>query len=221
MTVSAATLSTRELLVEGVRALRLDLDSAQLDRLVDFLELLAKWNRTHNLTSIREPAQMVTHHLLDALAVLPYLPDRAPLRLLDVGTGGGVPGIPLAIARPQWHATLLDSNHKKAAFVTQAKLELSLPNVEIIMSRIEDYCPAEHFDVVISRAFSDLRTLVEGALPCVAEEGRLIAMKGAMPVDEIAALPATVDVESTPALEVPGLGASRHLIIMRRSRGSR
>jgi 16S rRNA (guanine527-N7)-methyltransferase len=213
--------STRELLVEGVRALRLDVGSAQLDRLVDFLELLAKWNRTHNLTSIREPAQMVTHHLLDALAVLPSVPDRAPLRLLDVGTGGGVPGIPLAIARPQWHMTLLDSNHKKAAFVTQAKLELSLPNVEIIVSRIEDYRPAERFDVVISRAFSDLHTFVEGALPCVADEGLLIAMKGAMPKDEIGALPATVDVEATPALEVPGLGASRHLIIMRRSRGSR
>jgi 16S rRNA (guanine527-N7)-methyltransferase len=117
--------------------------------------------------------------------------------------------------------TLLDSNHKKAAFVTQAKLELSLPNVEIIVSRIEDYRPAERFDVVISRAFSDLHTFVEGALPCVADEGLLIAMKGAMPKDEIGALPATVDVEATPALEVPGLGASRHLIIMRRSRGSR
>jgi len=221
VTVSAATLSTRELLVEGVRALRLDLDSAQLDRLADFIGLLAKWNRTHNLKSIRDAAQMVTHHLLDALAVLPCVPERAPLRLLDVGTGGGVPGIPLAIARPQWHVTLLDSNHKKAAFVTQAKLELSLPNVEIIVSRIENYRPAERFDVVISRAFSDLRTFVEGALPCVAEEGLLMAMKGAMPKDEIAALPATVDVEATPALQVPGLGASRHLIIMRRSRGTR
>ena len=192
MTAGAVLVSPRDLLEEGVRALRLDLGAEQLAKLADFIALLAKWNRLHNLTSIREPAQMVTHHLLDALAVLSHVPDRAGLRVLDVATGGGVPGVPLAIARPQWHVGLVDSNRKKAAFLTQAKIELALANVEVVASRIEDYRPAERFDVVISRAFSDLRTFVDGALPCVIDDGVLIAMKGALPRDEIAALPVTL-----------------------------
>ena len=221
MSLSATVVSLRDLLEEGARALGLDAGAKQSATLLDFVALLAKWNRTHNLTAIREPAQMITQHVLDALAVVPHLPPRETLRVLDVGTGGGVPGIPLAIARPRWRVTLLDSNRKKAAFVTQAKLELGLSNVEIVISRIEDYRPAEGFDVVISRALSDLRTFVAGALPSVADDGWLVAMKGTVPRDELAALPGTVDVVAMPALVVPGIDASRHLIMMRRQRDSR
>ncbi len=125
-------------------------------RLLAYLALLDKWNRTHNLTAIREPERMITHHLLDSLAVLPHLPAGAGLRVLDVGSGGGLPGIPLAIVRPDWQVALLDSNYKKAAFLRQAAIELPLPNAEVVAARVEDYAPAAAFDIAISRAFSDL-----------------------------------------------------------------
>ena len=215
MSATTALVTPQELLIDGMRALQVAIDPAASAKLIDFVTLLAKWNRTHNLTAIREPSQMITHHVLDALAVVPHLPARASLTVLDVGTGGGVPGIPLAITRPGWRVTLLDSNHKKAAFLRQAKLELGLPNVDIVVSRVEEYRPAQRFDVVISRAFSDLRTFVDGSLSSVADDGWLVAMKGVMPDEEIAALPATVKLEATPALVVPGLAASRHLVVMR------
>jgi 16S rRNA (guanine527-N7)-methyltransferase len=182
-----------------------------------YLALLAKWNRTYNLTAIREPERMVTHHALDALAVLPQLPARAALRLLDVGTGGGVPGIPLALARPGWRVVLLDSNHKKGAFLAQAAIELGLANVEVATARVEDYVPAAPFDVVISRAFSDLASFAAAALPLLAPGGALVAMKGVLPHEELAQLPPDVRVVATPALSVPGLAAERHLVIMERA----
>ena len=181
MSATTALVTPQELLIDGVRALQVAIDPAALAKLIDFVTLLAKWNRTHNLTAIREPSQMITHHVLDALAVVPHLPARASLTILDVGTGGGVPGIPLAIARLESRVTLLDSNHKKAAFLTQAKLELGLRNVDVVVSRIEDYRPAQRFDVVISRAFSDLRTFVDGSLSSVADDGWLVAMMRVMP----------------------------------------
>jgi 16S rRNA (guanine527-N7)-methyltransferase len=191
------------------------------DKLERYLELLAKWNRTYNLTAIREPERMVTHHVLDALAVLPHLPPgdaaRAGLRLLDVGSGGGVPAIPLAIARPAWHVVALDSSHKKGAFLQQAAIELPLPNLEVVIARVEDYAPPAPFDVVISRAFSDLATFVETSARHVAAGGRLVAMKGVYPDEEIAQLPPGFRVLAAPALEVPGLGAQRHLIVMERT----
>jgi 16S rRNA (guanine527-N7)-methyltransferase len=126
-------------------------------KLAQYLALLAKWNRTFNLTAIREPERMITHHVLDALAVLPRLPQQAALRVLDVGSGGGVPGIPLAIARPDWHVVMLDSNHKKGAFLAQAIIELGLPRASSGDRRVEDYAPEAPFDVVISRAFRGAR----------------------------------------------------------------
>jgi 16S rRNA (guanine527-N7)-methyltransferase len=183
-------------------------------RLAQYLALLAKWNRTYNLTAIREPERMITHHVLDALAVLAHLPQRDGLRLLDVGSGGGVPGIPLAIARPGWRVVMLDSNHKKGAFVQQAVIELALGNAEAVTSRVEDYSPAAPFDVVISRAFADLATFAETSARHLAPGGQLIAMKGVHPDEEIAALPSGIRVVGTHALTVPGLHAHRHLIIM-------
>jgi 16S rRNA (guanine527-N7)-methyltransferase len=183
-------------------------------KLAAYVALLAKWNQTYNLTAIREPARMVTHHVLDSLVVLPHLPAGRALRLLDVGSGGGVPGIPLAIARPGWHVTMIDSSHKKCAFIRQAVIELALPNADAVASRVEDYRPDAPFDVVISRAFSDLATFAQASARHLAPGGRLVAMKGVHPDEELAQLPPGISVVAAPALDVPGLDAERHLIVM-------
>ena len=190
------------------------------DQLLAYIALLAKWNATYNLTAIREPERMLTHHVLDALAVLPHLSgsaSRPQLRVLDVGSGAGVPAIPLALARPLWRVVALDSSHKKGAFLQQAINELPLPNAEAVVARVEDYAPAAPFDIVISRAFSDLATFVESSARHLAPDGRLIAMKGVFPDEEIALLPASVRLVAAPALAVPGLDAERHLIVMARA----
>ena len=214
MSDSATTMGVDASLAAGVRALGVALPAGALARLAAFLALLAKWNKTYNLTAIREPERMVTHHLLDALAVVPQLPDRAALRVLDVGAGGGVPGVPLAIARPDWTVVLVDSNRKKATFVAQAAIELALPNVTAVASRVEDYAPDAAFDVVISRAFADLRTFAATSARHLAPGGVLVAMKGVHPQEEIAELPDSIAVIATPSLTVPGLDAARHLIVM-------
>ena len=178
------------------------------DKLAAYLDLLAKWNRTYNLTAIREVERMITHHLLDSLAVLPHLRESGArgLSLLDVGSGGGVPAIPLAIARPAWRVVALDSSHKKGAFLQQAVIELALPNVEAVVAR-----------VVISRAFSDLATFAQAGARHLAAGGRLVAMKGVHPDEEIAQLPSAFRVVAAPALAVPGIDAERHLIVMERT----
>src|SRR5437588_12198121 len=145
-------------LAAGLSALELDAEIATRAMLAEYIASLDKCNRTHNLNAIRDPEQMVTHHLLDSLAVLGHLPKQAHLRVLDIGSGGGLPGIPLAIARQDWRIVLLDSNHKKAAFLRQAAIELKLANVEVCAVRVQDYIPDFLFDVVISRAFSDRAT---------------------------------------------------------------
>ena len=186
-------------------------------RLEAYIALLTKWNATYNLTAIREPERMVTHHVLDALAVLPHLPASGPsggLRVLDVGSGGGVPAVPLAIAQPDWRVVALDSNHKKGAFLQQAINELPLPNAEAVIARVEDYVPAAPFDVVISRAFADLATFVNSSARHLAPNGVLVAMKGVFPDEELDELPPNMRVVATPALHVPGLDAERHLIVM-------
>ena len=201
-------------LAGGVAALGLDVDAAAQTKLLAYIALLDKWNRTHNLTAIREPHRVVTHHLLDALATLPHLPGAKSLRLIDVGSGGGVPGVPLAIVRPQWRITLLDSNRKKTAFLRQAVAELALPNVTVVAMRVEDYTPDVRFDVVISRAFADLAQFAAAARHLVRPDGRLLAMKGLYPREELEALPPAFRVVAVPALNVPGLEADRHLVIM-------
>jgi 16S rRNA (guanine527-N7)-methyltransferase len=205
-------------LAAGIKALGLDLDATAQTKLLGYVALLEKWNRTHNLTAIRGPERMVTHHVLDSLAVLPHLPHANPLRVIDVGSGGGLPGIPLAIARPAWQVTLLDSNRKRAAFLRQAAAELPLPNVEVVASRAEDYAPATPFDVAISRAFSDLERFSAVARHLVVSSGKLIAMKGVYPHEEITHLPTAIRVVAVPALEVPGLDGARHLVIMESGR---
>jgi len=207
-------------LEEGARALDLRLSGEQLARLRGYVDLLAKWNRTYNLTAIREPERMITHHVLDALAILPHLKRFAGARVLDVGSGGGVPGIPLAIAQPEWRVTLLDSNSKKTTFLTQAVIELALPNVDVTTARVEAFASAVPYDVVVSRAFSDLADFATSSARHVARGGVLAAMKGVHPDEELAQLPAGFRVLAAPAIDVPGLDAARHLILIEPSRAA-
>jgi len=200
-------------IAEGIAAMGLDLPPVTAKRLADYLELLAKWNRVHNLTAVREPGQMVVLHVLDSLSVLPHVAGAKTL--LDVGSGGGLPGIPLAIARPDLAVTLLDSSHKKASFLTQAKAELGLANVTVECERVERWQPGRAFDIVVSRAFADLVEFVEQAKHLVAPGGTLLAMKGVHPFEEIARLPASHRVEGVVELAVPSLPAKRHLVLLK------
>jgi len=197
----------------GAATLGVELDDRALARLVAYADLLDKWNRVYNLTAIRDEAKVVTHHLLDSLAVLPHLPAGS---LLDVGSGGGLPGIPVAIANAQRKVTLLDSNHKKGTFLRQAVMELELDNAFVAVERIEEHRPPQAHDVVISRAFSDLADFVIQAGPRVTRDGTLVAMKGVHPHEEIARLPAGWAVSAVLELQVPYLEAARHLVILKR-----
>jgi 16S rRNA (guanine527-N7)-methyltransferase len=203
-----------ETLAAGIRAMGLALPETAADKLLAYLALLAKWNRTYNLTAVRDEVDMVTHHLLDSLVVLPYLGTAR--RLADVGSGAGLPGLVLALARPDLEVVSIEASQKKAAFQQQAKIELALGNVSVHCGRVEALEPDLHFDAVISRAFSSLAEFVRLADRLVGREGRLLAMKGVEPVDEVAALPAGWRVAATHRLAVPGLDAQRHLIVLER-----
>jgi 16S rRNA (guanine527-N7)-methyltransferase len=200
-------------LAEGVAQLDFALPPQALPRLLDYLALLQKWNRIYNLTAVREPAKMVSHHLLDSLAVVPQVTAAT---VLDVGSGAGLPGIPLALALPRTHVTLLDSSHKKTAFLQQAKLELKLDNVAVACERVETWRPGRTFEMVISRAFSDLAEFIKLAGRHVAPGGRLAAMKGIYPHEEITQLPGGWGLVRALALAVPGLRAQRHLLLIER-----
>jgi len=198
-------------LAAGITTLGLALPEGAEARLLAYLALLDKWNRVYNLTAVRETERMVSHHLLDSLAAVPFFQAAT---VLDVGSGGGLPGIPLAIARPEVEVTLIDSIAKKTAFLLQAKAELGLANLHVITSRVEDYRPEAGFDVITSRAFSDLKEFVTLTRHLLNPGGRWLAMKGLMPHEEIASLPPWVKVSANHALLVPGLDASRHLIVL-------
>ncbi|UCE76542.1 MAG: 16S rRNA (guanine(527)-N(7))-methyltransferase RsmG [Gammaproteobacteria bacterium] len=192
----------------GLAALGLAPGVAVAERLAALVELLVKWNRVYNLTAVREPHAMVVRHILDSLAVLPFLTGG---RLLDVGTGAGLPGLPIAIVRPDLSLTLLDSNAKKLRFVRQAGTELDLSNLDIVQQRIEQYRPAQAFDMVISRAVASIGDIYRDTAQLVRPGGRFLFMKGIRPDQEIAAFapPGQLHVE---ALKVPGLDAERHLV---------
>jgi 16S rRNA (guanine527-N7)-methyltransferase len=204
-----------QLLAHGVSELGLRLPPEAQERLLAYLGLLQKWNRVYNLTAVREPHRMVSQHLLDCLAVVPHVNAET---LLDVGSGAGLPGIPLALALPGSRIKLLDSNHKKAAFLIQAVTELKLANTEVVCERAETWKPQAAFAVVISRALSDLAEFVALAGRHVAEGGRLLAMKGVHPYEEIAQLPRDWQVRQVIPLQVPGLRAQRHLVSLGRNR---
>jgi 16S rRNA (guanine527-N7)-methyltransferase len=186
--------------------------------LLQYILFLDKWNRVYNLTAVRKPEEMVTKHVLDSLTLLPVITGA---HLADVGSGAGLPGIPLAIVRPDWYVTLIESNQKKAAFLTQACIELALKNVKVVCERAERFFPAEKFDTVISRAFADLSTFVSSAGHLCAEnsKSRLIAMKGRFPDAELMQLPEQFGVEKVLRVMVPGLRAARHLIVIQPDQG--
>ncbi len=199
-------------LADGLAALHLDIPPEVQAALLDYVALLAKWNRAYNLTAVRRPEQMVVRHLLDSLAVLPHLHGA---RVVDVGSGAGLPGIPLALAAPERRFTLLDSNGKKARFLTQAVAALRLANADVVQCRVAEYRPDRPFSTVISRAFSGMAELIGQAAHLLAPDGRFLFMKGVYPAAEVEALPAGWAIEAVHRLTIPGLDAERHLLVVR------
>ena len=201
--------SLKQAVEQGVQRLGCTLPPPALSQLISYVGLLSRWNRVYNLTAVRDSYQMVPRHLLDSLAILPWLIGP---QVLDVGSGAGLPGIPLAIACPQLRFTLLDSNGKRTRFMTQAVVELQLANVDVIQSRIEDYRPTQHYNCVVSRAFASLADMVAGSLRLCDPQGQLLAMKGVSPDQELIELGDEVNVIGVERLAVPGLEAERHLV---------
>jgi 16S rRNA (guanine527-N7)-methyltransferase len=211
-------MSPEERLAEGAGILGVELALPARQKMLDYLRLLDKWNRVYRLTAITDPAQAVSHHLLDSLAVLPFVDATT---LLDVGSGGGTPGIPLAIARPELQVVLVDSNAKKEAFLRQVAIELALGNVAVHRGRVEAYRPAERFANIAARAFADLGTLVASSRHLLRAGGRWLAMKGLRPDGEIARLPAGVRVAGVHRLPVPGVDGERHLVVIEKEAAER
>jgi 16S rRNA (guanine527-N7)-methyltransferase len=220
MTVRQKGVDSREalaaLLAEGVDELGFDLNEAQHDKLLDYVALLGKWNAVYNLTAIRDSRQMVIQHILDSLSIVPHLASRGPSSVLDVGSGGGLPGVVLAIVLPEWTVTVNDIVHKKTAFQSQAKAELGLGNLSVVTGRVETLKPGvavpAKFDVIVSRAFAELADFVTLARHLVAERGAIWAMKGVRPDGEIERLPAGAHAKQIIRLKVPSLEAERHLV---------
>jgi 16S rRNA (guanine527-N7)-methyltransferase len=204
-------------LAEGIAEMGLTVPPEQQERLLDYLTLMAKWNAVYNLTSLRDPMQMVTHHLLDSLAAVPAFAGVASV--LDVGSGGGLPGVVLAIVRPDMKVAMIDTVHKKTAFLTQVKAELALTNVTVYTARVEQLqvADADRFDVITSRAFADLSDFVNWSAHLLAPNGRYIALKGTAPQDEQQRVPAEWTVSRVEPLHVPKLGAERHLVHIERA----
>lgn len=200
-------------LQDGLAQLGLDLPQATQDKLRAYLELVQKWNKVYNLTAVRDEGKMLTHHLLDSLAVVPHVAGAATI--LDVGSGAGLPGIPLALALPQTRVTLLDSNQKKTTFLRQAKMQLALANVEVVCERVEKYQSKHVLSLVLSRAFAELQEFAALAGHLVAPGGTLIAMKGVDPTAEISRLKKGFVSTGVARLTVPGLDAERHLVFLK------
>ena len=214
--MSSVTIRHAEELQQGARELGVELNAEQQEQLLAYLALLIKWNKAYNLTAVRDPDEMVSRHLLDSLSVVPYVAEAGD-NWLDVGSGGGMPGIPLAILFPERRFTLLDSNGKKTRFLTQVKLELKLANLEVVHSRVEAFAPEKPFSGIVSRAFSSLEDFSNWTRHLGDGETRWLAMKGLHPNDELQALPADFRVESAHELVVPGCQGQRHLLILRRT----
>ena len=202
-------MSLETTLESGLAALGLTLPREVKQKLLDYLALLVKWNKVHNLTAVREADDMVTLHLLDSFSILDHLHSQ---HILDVGSGAGLPGIPIALVRPECQVTVLDSSHKKAAFLLQAKAELGMDNLQVVCKRVEEYQPEKKFQTIISRAFSDLSEFVGLTKHLLAENGSWMAMKGVHPYDELEQVK-QLHAQVLP-LTVPGLDAQRHLVLL-------
>lgn len=213
------TLLFRDQLNQGVSELAIDLPEPQINNLLDYLSLLAKWNAVYNLTAVRDPAQMLTQHLLDCLATLPAFINAS--RVLDVGSGGGLPGVVIAIwaqhAQPQMRVHMIDTVHKKTAFLTQAKSELGLTNAQVHTGRVEQLNDEKKFDVITSRAFAELKDFILWSGHLLAEGGKMIALKGQPQDNELSGLPAGWEVTKLERINVPGLAAQRHLVHIERT----
>lgn len=214
--MSAVTARHAEELQQGTRELGVEVTEQQHEQLLAYLALLIKWNKAYNLTAVRDPDEMVSRHLLDSLSVVPFVAEAGD-NWLDVGSGGGMPGIPLAILFPERNFTLLDSNGKKTRFLTQVKLELKLANLEVIHSRVEGFTPEQPFSGICSRAFSSLEDFSNWTRHLGDGQTQWLAMKGVHPDDELQALPADFRLTATHVLRVPGCQGQRHLLILRRS----
>lgn len=198
----------------GLTGLALELGPEARANLIAHLELVDKWNRVHNLTSVRDAVRAISVHILDSLSVLPYLPSG---HILDAGSGAGFPGIPIAIAMPSLQVDLLDSNHKKCAFLRQALAELGLKNARVVCERLESWQPTWQYDCIVSRALGEISEFVAASSHLLAPRGVIAAMKGVHPFDEIERIPADFRVRRVHALAVPGLDAERHLVLIERA----
>jgi len=201
-----------DVLKQGINDLKLGLADDQVEKLLDYLALLNKWNSVYNLTSVRDPMQMVTLHLLDSLAAVPAFAGAK--NVLDVGAGGGLPGMVLAISRPDMKVSMIDTVHKKTAFLNQVKAELGLSNVTVYTKRVEQLEVKTKFDVITSRAFADLSDFVNWSGHLLQDGGRFIALKGTAPEEERERLPEPWKVQKLEPLTVPGLEAERHLVFI-------
>lgn len=202
-------------LADGIAEMQLAVSPVQQEQLLDYLALMNKWNSVYNLTSLRDPMQMVTHHLLDSLAAVPAF--AAAKNVLDVGAGGGLPGIVLAICRPDMKVSMIDTVHKKTAFLKQVKAELELSNVTVYTMKVQELAVNEQFDVITSRAFADLSDFLDWSGHLLLEGGRFIALKGVAPPEEQERIPEQWKVTGLQPLQVPKLGAERHLVFVERS----
>ncbi|MFE1812413.1 16S rRNA (guanine(527)-N(7))-methyltransferase RsmG [Metapseudomonas otitidis] len=214
--MSLVTSRHAEELTQGAATLGVALDARQHELLMDYLALLIKWNKAYNLTAVRNPDEMVSRHLLDSLSVVPFVAERGN-DWLDVGSGGGMPGVPLAILFPERRFTLLDSNGKKTRFLTQVKLELGLDNLGVVNARVEAFRPEQPFAGIVSRAFSALEDFANWTRHLGDRDTHWLAMKGLRPDDELARMPEDFKVEAEHTLAVPGCQGQRHLLILRRT----
>ncbi|MEL0166596.1 MAG: 16S rRNA (guanine(527)-N(7))-methyltransferase RsmG [Pseudomonadaceae bacterium] len=200
-------------LAQGAKQLGVALSEQQQEKLLGYMALLNKWNKAYNLTAVRDPNEMVSRHLLDSLSIVSFIEGQ---RWLDVGSGGGMPGVMLAIMFPEREFTLLDSNGKKTRFLTQVKNELGLTNLQVVNSRVEAFEAPQPFDGITSRAFASLADFTHLTRHLGTEQTRWLAMKGVYPDEELAAMPVDFQLESSAQLQVPGCVGSRHLLILRR-----
>ena len=206
-------MDNRQKLQSGLKEMGLDLSDGQQDKLLAYVEMLKKWNKTYNLTALRDESQIISHHLLDSLTLPPYL--EGAQTMLDVGSGGGQPGIPAAVCRPDLQITLLDANTKKTSFLQQAAIELELKNVRVVSGRVEAV-QGLRADVITSRAFAELADFVNWTAHLLQDGDRWAAMKGVYPAAEIDRLPDSVCVERVDKIRVPQLNAERHMVILRK-----
>ena len=206
-------MSQQAILYQGIEQAKLAITDEAKQKLLDYLALMQKWNKVHNLTAVRDANEMVTLHLLDSLVVLPHIDAK---HLLDVGSGAGLPGIPLAICLPDLQVTVIDSNSKKLSFMRQAKAELGITNLEVLAGRVEDIAPTKKFEIIISRAFSDLSLFISLTRHLLDVQGKWLAMKGVYPEAELIDLVKNTGVTASKVelLNVPGLEAQRHLAFL-------